>query len=138
MARIPDGKNTIIEALGMKLLPPDGEKIRAVMPVDQRTCQPFGMLSGGASLALAETLAGFASLMRCADGEIPCGVQISASHVAAVPLGHQVMAIAAPLHLGKALHVWNVEIRDDHGTIVSLIRVTNRIVSPGDAVASEK
>ena len=116
------------EILGMELLPSDDSgRILARMPVVPAVCQPYGYLSGGASLALAETLAGYASLTLCKSGEVPLGIQVSANHVRAVPMGGVVHAQARLLSQSSNLHVWNVDITDENGILVSSCRVTNCI-----------
>ena len=115
------------EVMGMELLPSSPGEAHARMPVTHTVCQPFGFLSGGASLALAETLAGYGSLALCEEGEVPLGVQVSANHVHAVPLGGKVKAVARLLSRTRTLHVWNVDITDEEGRLVSTSRVTNCI-----------
>lgn len=115
------------EVLGMEIMPSEAGTARARMAVAHTVCQPFGYLSGGASLALAETLAGYGSLALCGEGEVPLGVQVSANHVHAVPLGGVVFAEARLLSQSRTLHVWNVDITDEEGQLVSTSRVTNCI-----------
>ena len=115
------------EVLGMEMLPSEAGTARARMAVTHTVCQPFGYLSGGASLALAETVAGYGSLSLCEEGEVPLGVQVSANHVHAVPLGSVVFAEARILSQTRSLHVWNVDITDEEGRLISTSRVTNCI-----------
>lgn len=100
----------------------------ARMAVDERTRQPFGYLSGGASLALAENVAGVGSSALC-PGCACVGIEVSGSHVKAVTEGETVTATARLQHRGKTLHVWNVELRDTSGDLISTVRVTNYIIS---------
>ena len=120
------------EALGMAFEPVDASAspvvARASMPVGASTCQPFGFLSGGASLALAETLAGYGSVALLPDDKKPVGSAVSASHVAAVPAGHTVRGVATLLHRGRSTHLWNVDILAEDGRLVSTARVLNHIV----------
>jgi len=97
------------------------------MAVTPAVCQTFGFLSGGASLALAETLAGRGSRVLCAEDEVPLGIQVSGNHVRAVPLGGKVRAEARLLSRSRSLHVWNVDVFDESDRLVSTSRVTNRI-----------
>lgn len=121
-------RQTMMEHLGIRLLPSDNERsIKAEMPVDHRTCQPYGYLNGGASLALAENLAGLGSCHLCQEDEIPLGIQVSANHVSAVPVGQTVVAEATLLHRGSSMHVWNIDIRRASGALVSSVRVVNSI-----------
>ena len=99
----------------------------ARMQVDERNRQPFGFLSGGASLALAENVAGVGSSSLC-PGCACVGIEVSGSHVKAVMEGDTVTAYARLLSKGSTLHVWNVEIRDTAGDVISCVRVTNYIV----------
>ena len=115
------------DLLGMELIFSEPGTVRARLRVEEKVCQIFGFLSGGASLALAETLAGFGSLALCGEHESPLGIQVSANHVRAVPMGGEVTATASILHQSRGIHVWNVDIVDDEGRLVSTCRVTNRI-----------
>ena len=125
----PYAGNSLENRLGITISPTDSDgTIHAEMPVDSRTCQPFGFLSGGASLALAETLAGYGSFDLCAPGEVPCGLQVSGSHMAPVPVGERVCASGVLLHRGRTTHVWDISIRLPDGTLISSVRVTNAIV----------
>lgn len=109
--------------------------VRATMPADARTCQPFGFLSGGASLALAETLAGWGSMLTLQPGERPVGASVSANHVCSLEKGRQALATASLLHHGRTTHVWNVDITDaETGRLISTARVLNHILSPREQV----
>ena len=99
----------------------------ARMKVDERNRQPFGFLSGGASLALAENVAGVGSSALC-PGCACVGIEVSGSHVKAVVEGDTVTAYARLLHGGTTLHVWNVDIYDTSDELISTVRVTNYII----------
>lgn len=115
-------------ALGMEFLStPEDDTCMARMHVDERNRQPFGFLSGGASLALAENVAGVGSSALC-PGCACVGIEVSGSHVKAVSEGDTVTASARLLHRGNALHVWNVDICDTSGQLISNVRVTNYII----------
>ena len=101
----------------------------ARMKVDERNRQPFGFLSGGASLALAENVAGVGSSSLC-PGQMCVGIEVSGSHVKAVSEGDTVTAVARLQHQGTTLHVWNVEISNSAGELISTVRVTNYIINP--------
>ena len=77
----PDYSNSMAEHLGIRFLPSTEDAVHAEMPVDHRTSQPFGMLNGGASLALAEIVAGHGSTSLCREDEYACGVQVSGNHL---------------------------------------------------------
>ena len=116
-------------ALGMEFLStPEDDTCMARMRVDERNRQPFGFLSGGASLALAENVAGVGSSALC-SGCACVGIEVSGSHVKAVAEGDTVTAYARMLHKGTTLHVWNVDIKDSQGDLISNVRVTNYIIS---------
>ena len=113
------------QVLGMEFLStPEPDTCKARMKVDYRNRQPFGFLSGGASLALAENLAGIGSLALC-PGKISVGINVSGSHVKAVLEGDVVEATARLLHKGNTLHTWQVEIANSQGELISSVTVTN-------------
>ncbi|MBR0166455.1 MAG: PaaI family thioesterase [Prevotella sp.] len=122
-------KPNLSTALGMEFLStPEDDTCMACMKVDERNRQPFGFLSGGASLALAENVAGVGSSSLCPD--CTCvGIEVSGSHVKAVMEGDTVTAYAHLLHKGTTLHVWNVDIKDTSGELISNVRVTNYVIS---------
>lgn len=115
-------------ALGMEFIStPEDDTCMARMRVDERNRQPFGFLSGGASLALAENVAGVGSSSLC-PGYACVGIEVSGSHVKAVIEGDTVTAYAKLVHKGTTLHVWNVEIRNTADEVISSVRVTNYVV----------
>ena len=117
------------QTLGMEFIStPDPCSCKARMKVDHRNRQPFGFLSGGASLALAENLAGIGSLALC-PGKISVGITVSGSHVKAVLEGDVVEATARLLHKGNTLHTWQVEIANSQGELISSVTVTNYIMA---------
>lgn len=116
-------------ALGMEFIStPDPNTCMARMKVDERNRQPFGFLSGGASLALAENLAGVGSLTLC-PGKISVGINVSGSHLIAVEEGDTVTATAYIIHKGRTLHQWQVEIRNTAGDLVCSVQVTNYVLN---------
>ena len=117
-------------ALGMHFIStPDDDMCMATMKVDERNRQPFGFLSGGASLALAENLAGVGSSALC-PGKICVGVSVSGDHVKAVEEGDTVTALAHLVSKGRKLHVWDVQINNSNGALISTVHVTNYIITP--------
>ena len=125
---IIDSKPNLSTALGMEFIStPEGDTCMARMKVDERNRQPFGFLSGGASLALAENVAGVGSSALC-PGCACVGIEVSGSHVKAVVEGDTVTAYARLLHQGTTLHVWNVDIKDTAGDLISNVRVTNYVM----------
>ena len=114
--------------LGMNFIStPEPDMCVASMKVDERNRQPFGFLSGGASLALAENVAGGGSTVLC-PGKICVGINVSGEHVKAVLEGDTVTAYGRLLHRGKTLHVWHIEIKNENGDLVSSVQVTNFIM----------
>lgn len=124
----PDYSNSMAGHLGIRFLPSTDGTVHAEMPVDSRTSQPFGMLNGGASLALAEIVAGHGSMTLCRNGERACGVQVSGNHISTVPLGGKVIAIGKLIHRGSSSHIWNIDVTTPEGRLVSTVRVVNFIL----------
>jgi 1,4-dihydroxy-2-naphthoyl-CoA hydrolase len=102
---------TIMHSLGVKWSKIGDDYIEAVMPVDERTRQPFGILHGGASVVLAESLGSFASTLVAGPDHICVGIEVSASHLRSVASG-TVTGRVSPIRLGKALHVWEIKIHE--------------------------
>lgn len=127
--QIIERKPNLSTALGMEFIStPEDDTCMARMKVDERNRQPFGFLSGGASLALAENVAGVGSSALCPDSAC-VGIEVSGSHVQAVSEGDTVTAYARLLHRGNTLHVWHVEIKNAAGELISTVRVTNYIIN---------
>lgn len=121
--------HSLADSLGMQFLStPDEDSCIAKMVVNESNCQPYGYLSGGASLALAETLAGVGSAALCPDN-VCVGINVSGHHVKAVKVGDTVTAKATIVQNGRALHVWNVELTDSQGDLVSTVVVTNYVIN---------
>jgi 1,4-dihydroxy-2-naphthoyl-CoA hydrolase len=121
-------KDTMVEHLGIRFMAYGEGWVEATMPVDHRTFRPGGYLHGGANLALAETIAGFGSMLTVDIQEYDVrGIQVSANHTRLAD-GVLVYARAEMLHMGKRTHVWNVDIKSESGKLVSTARVTNMIV----------
>ncbi|MBP5136663.1 MAG: PaaI family thioesterase [Paludibacteraceae bacterium] len=122
------GKDGLSKSLGIEYLStPEPDTCAATMPVDERNCQPFGFLSGGASLSIAESLAGVGSLALCPDC-LPMGINISGNHVKAAAKGETVKAVAKLIHKGSTIHQWQVSVMNSNGELVSNVLVTNIIV----------
>ena len=121
---------TMIEALGIKFLPTDDDAAVAEMPISDATRQYFGILHGGASLTLAETIAGAGSLHLIGydQSKVVCGVQVSGNHVAMSQKEGKVYGRATLVSAGKSTHVWNVDVVGEDGTLISSERVMNRIL----------
>lgn len=121
-------KNTMVENLGILFTAIGEGWVEATMPVDQRTSRPGGLLHGGANLALAETVAGLGSMLTVDNNEFDIlGIQVSANHTGGTSKG-TVIARAEIVHAGIQTQVWNIEIKNEAGKLISTARVTNMIV----------
>jgi len=120
--------NTLLDHLGMEFTEVGDDFLVARMPVDHRTKQPIGIMHGGASCALAETV-GSTAANFCVESEQYCvGLDINVNHIRAVKSGY-VSATAKPYHLGKSTQVWGIEIVDEAGKLVSVSRLTMAVLS---------
>lgn len=118
------GKGTLVEHLGIEITAIGEDFLIAKMPVDQRTVQPFGLLHGGASVALAETLGSIAATLCVNGAEKVCvGLEINANHVRAARVGY-VVGTVRPLHVGGTTQVWQTEIADEQARLVCVSRMT--------------
>lgn len=120
-------RGTLVDNLGIEFVEVGEDFIRARMPVDRRTVQPYGLLHGGASAALAETLGSYGAVLSCEEGKRPVGLEINANHVRAVRSGH-VVGTVRPVHRGRSTHVWDTRIEDESGRLVSVSRITLAIL----------
>lgn len=123
--------NNLMETLGIEFTHVSDGRVEATMPIKKHVCQPFGILHGGASIALAESAAGKGSLFNCQPGEMPAGFQVSCNHIASAKEGETLNAIATIKHKGKTTHLWNVEISTSEGKLISSVRVLNMILRQG-------
>ncbi|WP_071146199.1 Cof-type HAD-IIB family hydrolase [Bacteroides ihuae] len=114
--------------LGIQYTYASEDRIEATMPVDERTRQPFGILHGGATLALAETVAGLGSMIICQPDEMVVGMQVSGNHISSAHEGDTVRAIGTIVHKGRSSHVWNVDVVTSTDKLVSSVRVVNSIL----------
>lgn len=121
-------KHALMGNLGIQYTYASPDRIEATMPVDERTRQPFGILHGGATLALAETVAGLGSMITCQPDEIVVGMQVSGNHVSSAHEGDTVRAVGTVVHRGRSSHVWNVDVFTSTNKLVSTIRVVNSIL----------
>ncbi len=114
--------------IGIELITLTPDKVIATMPVDQRTRQPFGLLHGGASAALAETVASLGAFLNIdKDKQAAVGLELNANHLRAKTDGI-VTATAMPLHRGRRTHVWEIRIEDENHRLVCVSRCTLAIV----------
>ena len=121
-------RHALMGNLGIQYTNASDERVEATMPVDYRTRQPFGILHGGATLALAETVAGLGSMIICESDEIVVGMQVSGNHISSAHEGDTVRAVATIVHKGRSSHVWNVDVFTSTNKLVSSIRVVNSVI----------
>lgn len=121
-------RHALMGNLGIQYTYASDERVEATMPVDYRTRQPFGILHGGATLALAETVAGLGSMIICEPDEIVVGMQFSGNHISSAHEGDTVRAVATIVHKGRSSHVWNVDVFTSTNKLVSSIRVVNSVI----------
>ena len=121
-------RHALMGNLGIQYTYASDERVEATMPVDYRTRQPFGILHGGATLALAETVAGLGSMIICEPNEIVVGMQVSGNHISSAHEGDTVRAVATIVHKGRSSHVWNVDVFTSTNKLVSSIRVVNSVI----------
>ncbi len=121
-------KGTLVEHIGIEFLEIGEDYIKAKMPVDQRTIQPYGILHGGASLVLAETLGSVAATLCLDTRKERCvGLEINANHVRPVSTGY-VFGVTRPIHTGRTTHIWEIEITDQDSNLVCVSRLTLAVV----------
>jgi 1,4-dihydroxy-2-naphthoyl-CoA hydrolase len=120
--------NTMVSNIGIEFLAIGPDFITAKMPVDARTIQPYGLLHGGATVALAETLGSVAAHASIdASKYMAVGLEINANHVKSIRSGY-VYGKAYPLHVGKRTHVWEIKIRNEAEELISISRITVSII----------
>lgn len=128
-------RNTLAETIGIRVTEIGPDFLRATMPVNPKTHQPMGVLHGGASVALAETVGSLAATL-CTDPTlyVCLGQEINANHLRPISSG-TVTATARPYHIGKRSQVWSIEIRDEQEKLVCVSRLTIAVVDRPKAVA---
>jgi uncharacterized protein (TIGR00369 family) len=125
-------KNTIGEVLDIRFESVDDESLTASMAVDHRTHQPYGLLHGGASVVLAETIGSMASYLCIDSSTHYCvGIEVNANHVRGVRSG-RVTGVARAVHIGRTTHVWDIRLTDDHGKLNCISRLTVAVVPLGE------
>ena len=121
-------RDTLMASLGIRFTHLSPGRCEAVMAVEKKVCQPFGILHGGATLALAETVAGQGSLMLCSEEEVPAGIQVSGNHLSPAKEGETVHAVGTVLQKGRTIHIWHIDVTAGDGRIISTVRVVNSIL----------
>lgn len=121
-------KNTLLELVGIEFTSVEENLVRAKMPVDSRTHQPLGLLHGGATAVLVESLGSMGShIFLDTSKQSAVGIEINVNHLKSVKKGY-VHATGELLHKGRKIHVWNVEVKDDDGRLIAVGRLTNMII----------
>jgi len=121
-------RGTAMEPLGIVFTEVGADFVRGTMPVDERTRQPYGLLHGGASVLLAETLGSSAGNLCVPEGKLCVGIEINANHVRAARDG-VVTGTARPVHVGGRTQVWEIRIEDAAGELVCISRLTLAVIS---------
>jgi 1,4-dihydroxy-2-naphthoyl-CoA hydrolase len=122
------GQGTLVEHLGITFLEASGKRVVAQMPVESRVHQPFGLLHGGASVVLAESVASTGAYLNVRDqGQTAVGLEINANHLRGIASG-TVTATGTPIFQGRTTEVWSIEIADERGKMVCVSRCTLAII----------
>ena len=117
------GENSLVAHIGIRFTTIGEDYLEAVMPVDARTHQPFGLLHGGASVVLAESMGSIAGYLCTEEGKTVVGIEVNASHHRSVSSG-EVRGVCRPLHIGSRNQVWQIEIRNARGQLCCSSRLT--------------
>jgi 1,4-dihydroxy-2-naphthoyl-CoA hydrolase len=118
----------MMEALGIRITAVGDDWLQGTMPVDRRTHQPYGLLHGGASVALAETLGSTAAMLTLdPEKELAVGLDINANHIRGVRSG-TVTGTAKALHIGRTTQVWEIRIENEEGALVCISRITMAVI----------
>ncbi len=120
---------TAVEHLGMEFLEVGDDFIRGRVPVDQRTKQPYGLLHGGVSVVLAETLGSCGAACAAPEGYRSVGLDINANHLKGATSGW-VTGITRPVHIGRTTQVWQIDLRNDAGELTCVSRITMAVLAP--------
>ncbi len=121
--------NTAVSHLGMEFLEVGDDFIKARIPVDKRTHQPYGLLHGGVSVVLAETLGSCGAASCVPDGYRAVGLDINANHLKGVSSGW-VTGITRPVHVGRTTQVWQIDMTNDAGELTCVSRITMAVLAP--------
>jgi len=125
--------------IGIEFIELGSDFIKARMPVDHRTTMPLGLLHGGASCVLAETLGSCASYLCIdTDKESSVGIEINANHVKSIDAGY-IMGVTRPIHVGRSIHVWDIQIRNEsNGDLICISRLTTKILNKTSSQSPKK
>ena len=125
-------KDTAVERLGIEFLEVGEDFIRARVPVDTRTRQPYGILHGGVSVVLAETLGSCGAAFAAPEGHRAAGLDINANHLRSATSGW-VTGTARPVHVGRTTQVWQIDLQDEQGRLTCVSRLTMAVLAPQGA-----
>ncbi len=124
------GIGTMVEHIGITITEIGEDFLKGTMPVDYRTIQPMGILHGGASVALAETLGSLAANLVVDNEKNYCvGLDINANHIRSANTGSIVTGIAKPIHIGSSTQVWSIEIINEEGKLICISRLTMAVLN---------
>jgi 1,4-dihydroxy-2-naphthoyl-CoA hydrolase len=125
--------STVNGVLGVRITEIGPDFLRGEMPVDERHVQPFGVVHGGVSVVLAETLGSLASSMCCPAGFHAVGLEVNANHLRPVPKGDMLRGHCTPVRVGRTVQVWNIELRRGDGELSCVARLTTAVVETRSA-----
>jgi 1,4-dihydroxy-2-naphthoyl-CoA hydrolase len=123
-------KNTMVEKLGIRFTEIGDDYVVATMPVDERTCQSFGLMHGGASCVLGETLGIASNYCTPEPNQLSCGMELNASHLRSGKLGDTMRGVCKPLRLGRTHHVWETRIYNQRDELCCVVRLTAVLFVP--------
>lgn len=129
--------NTAVAQLGIEITAIGDDFLEGRVPVDHRTKQPFGLLHGGVSVVLAETLGSIAAFHACPQGHLAVGLDINANHLRSARSGW-VTGTARAVHIGKTTQVWQIDMVDDSGKPICASRITMAILAPRDGDSAQR
>lgn len=121
--------NTAVSHLGIEFVEIGDDFMSARVPVNRQTCQPYGLLHGGVSVVLAETLGSCGAAFACPPGHKVVGLDINANHLRGVSSGW-VTGTARAVHIGRTTQVWQIDLRDDEGNLTCVSRITMAVLAP--------
>lgn len=122
-------ENTAVRQLGIEFTEVGDDFIAARVPVDARTKQPYGLLHGGVSVVLAETLGSCGAAFTCPEGHRAVGLDINANHLKGATQGW-VMGVTRPVHIGRSTQVWHIDLRNEAGELTCVSRITMSVLAP--------
>lgn len=122
-------EGTAVRQLGIEFTEVGDDFIAARVPVDARTKQPYGLLHGGVSVVLAETLGSCGAAFTCPEGHRAVGLDINANHLKGATQGW-VTGITRPVHIGRSTQVWHIDLRNDAGELTCVSRITMSVLAP--------